>query len=396
MSHPRGITFDPAGSLLVVCVESQEVVALREDASGAFSKYTIINQTNLPAQFTLNHGIAYFQDHLYLSNDTTAYRWPYGAGQLTLATNTPQRVIRNIDGGGNHFTRTLLIRESDGRLFINVGSSGNVDPNSNRAKVRYFDLGASGDSWLPGNPDGFDFQAGAVLADGVRNECGLGLDRHENVWGVENGSDQLIRSDLGGDIHEWNPAEEMNFFGGNRTNPATNVSFGWPYCWLISDTWCRNSTNNMPPALAMQAHSFSAPLDIKFFDGSGCGVAGGFSCSHAWDAFISFHGSWNRDRPNGRKIVRVPIDPVTGKPVGGISGQVFDVWGELDPGNCQDTCFRPVGLAFDRKGHLYVSSDSSNEIWRISLENDASLRSASVLLVRAVALLTLGCSSLIH
>ncbi|KAK9766029.1 hypothetical protein K7432_005174 [Basidiobolus ranarum] len=399
MSEPRGITFDPAGSLLVVSVQSQEVVALCEDDSGNFTKHTIINKTNLPPQFTLNHGIAYFQNHLYLSNDTTTFRWPYYPGQVDLAPNEAQRVIWNI-GGGGHVSRTLLIRESDGRLFVNVGSYRNVDPDSRRARVRYFDLGADGDSWLENNPNGFDFQNGTVLADGVRNECGLAIDQYENVWGVENGSDELKRQDLGGDIHEWNPAEELNFFGGNGTNTAINVAYGWPYCWtdynltlyrpditergnqwawpdfmnngVISDAWCRNITNNKPPVLAMPAHS--APLDIKFYDGSGCGYSGGFSCDHTWDAFVSFHGSWNRDHPNGRKIVRIPFDSETGKPVGGISGELFDVWGEKDPGNCVGACFRPVGLAFDSQGRLYVSSDESSEIWRITLDSsEASL-----------------------
>jgi hypothetical protein len=32
---------------------------------------------------------------------------------------------------------------------------------------------------------------------------------------------------------------------------------------------------------------------------------------------------------------------------------------------CPNSCFRPVGLVFDNKGRLYMSSDSSGEIYVI-------------------------------
>lgn len=34
-------------------------------------------------------------------------------------------------------------------------------------------------------------------------------------------------------------------------------------------------------------------------------------------------------------------------------------------GGCPNNCFRPVGLAFDDKGRLYMSSDSSGEVYVI-------------------------------
>lgn len=30
---------------------------------------------------------------------------------------------------------------------------------------------------------------------------------------------------------------------------------------------------------------------------------------------------------------------------------------------CPDNCFRPVGLAMDAQGRMFMSSDSTNEIW---------------------------------
>ena len=41
---------------------------------------------------------------------------------------------------------------------------------------------------------------------------GLRIDKDEMLWGVENGVDELARSPWG-NIHNENPAEELNCFG---------------------------------------------------------------------------------------------------------------------------------------------------------------------------------------
>jgi hypothetical protein len=43
----------------------------------------------------------------------------------------------------------------------------------------------------------------------LRNEVGLRADEKGNLWGVENGMDDLNRPDFGGDIHLGNPGEEL-------------------------------------------------------------------------------------------------------------------------------------------------------------------------------------------
>lgn len=40
-----------------------------------------------------------------------------------------------------------------------------------------------------------------------------------------------------------------------------------------------------------------------------------------------------------------------------------DVLTTPDLGNCPDECFRPVGLAWDSEGRLWVSSDTTGEIF---------------------------------
>ena len=84
-----------------------------------------------------------------------------------------------------------------------------------------------------------------------------------------------------------------------------------------------------------------------------------FPAAYRGDAFVAFHGSWNRAKRTGYKVVRVPLDH--GKPRGDyedfLTGFVTpegNVWG------------RPVGLTVAKDGALLVSEDGNNTIWRIT------------------------------
>jgi glucose/arabinose dehydrogenase len=143
-----------------------------------------------------NHGLAYFDGHIYISSDTTVWRWQYVLGSNSVSGD-PETVVVNIneDGQGGapqgHTTRTLAF-DSQGRLYVSVGSASNIDSDSHRSRIRRFPLSSSSMVDLP-----FDFQLGEVFADGLRNEVGLAFDSHGVLWGVENGADDLFRFDLG-------------------------------------------------------------------------------------------------------------------------------------------------------------------------------------------------------
>ena len=118
-------------------------------------------------------------------------------------------------------------------------------------------------------------------------QVGLAFDKHNVLWGVENSADRLRRNDIGGDIHNQNPAEELNRF----LEEDKGKHWGYPYCWTEfdlgsyrrfgakpkgrgtpwawpsfkvdgkpNDGWCLNNT--VRPIVSLQAHS--APLGITF------------------------------------------------------------------------------------------------------------------------------------
>jgi glucose/arabinose dehydrogenase len=332
----------------------------------------------------INHGLTIHKNFLYASNSSHVYRWPYDAVAAKV-TGDAQIVINNMNaidetpgsgaaaGPGNHATRSLIFDEQD-RLYVSVGSIGNVDSNSFRARIRHFFI----------SPDGgtgafpFNYVDGEVFADGLRNEVGLAFDRHSILWGVQTGPDQLDRADLGGSIiSEDNPAELLHAFR------QEGLHHGYPYCWMeynlpieyglgpgtmwywptfmgtVTDEQCRDTNLYTPAELPMQGHS--SPLGLAFYeyipdDELATGCTGAFPQWMDGYAFIAFHGSWNRAIPTGYKVVYVPIDG---------NGQVsdddaIDLLTHSGVGATWPDGFRPVDVDFDECGRLLVTSDGTS------------------------------------
>jgi glucose/arabinose dehydrogenase len=87
--------------------------------------------------------------------------------------------------------------------------------------------------------------------------------------------------------------------------------------------------------------------------------SGQFPAEYRGDVFAAFHGSWNRSRRTGYKVVRIFLknDQPTGAYEDFLTGFVIsdsDVWG------------RPVGVAVAQDGSLLVSEDGNGSIWRVS------------------------------
>lgn len=265
------------------------------------------------------------------------------------------------------------------QIVINRGSFENIDVealdiNSGHSQVKAFNIS--------GVSSPLDFLShGILLGWGLRNDVGIA--EHPTtggIWAVENSADRLNRS--GEDIHQDNPAEELNYLGtlgsgGNGSNSSTQgQNFGYPECFaawnadglpdfdgVTGDQFApndQNETNNdqlcadrVAPRLVFDAHM--APLDIKFnTDGT--------------RAYVSFHGSWNRDEPIGYRVSVVEF--ADGEPVEASDSMTAAtvIVSNPDESVCPDNCFRPVGLAWDGYGRLFMSSDSTGEIYMITIE----------------------------
>ncbi len=360
---PRGIITDEAGDVLVLERGASRVVVLSDDDGDGRADDGVTQ--GIANASGLNHGVALWDGMLYASSATTVYRWPYAAGARD-ELGDAETVVTGLPNGG-HSTRTLVF-DSEGRLYVSIGSGGNVDEDSSRSRIVRYDQQALA--------SGATFGQGEVFADGLRNEVGLRFDDQGRLWGIENGLDNLNRADLGGDIHNDNPGEELNLFA------EAGRFYGYPYCWseyllpqgvgqgtgtqwvhpdfmgdgVHDDEWCREVDNVVPPVLTLQAHV--APLDILFYYGSA------FPSDYVGDLIVGYHGSWNRTPQAGYKVVRVPFGD-DGMPTGEVT-PLLEYGGSGDTGD--DWPHRPVALTLLPNGVLLVTSDASNQIIAIGYD----------------------------
>ena len=375
VGFPRGMAFAPNGDLFVSAGDA--VIVLYDDDRNGISDPS--ERSVFGSISGLNHGIAFSPDgqYLYASSATDVYRWPYVQGDR-LARGPATRVVTGMSSGG-HSTRTLLV-DSSGRLYVSIGSEGNLDVDpvlrATRSQIRRFALSGA----LPAG--GLDFESGDVIGSGMRNEVGIAFDSLGRMWGVENGRDELIDDRFGGDIHYDNPGEKLN-----RIDGPGSTYYGYPQCWpegdlpggggpgtehadqdmppdlLQSDNWCQDPANVRPPAAVMPAHW--APLGIVEYTGDR--LPSGFR----GDLFIASHGSWNREIGQvGRLVARAHLSPngtvQSIEPVVGERGSN----GELRQGYWG---VRPVDIQQGPDGALYFSDDLGAGVFRIAARSGGAL-----------------------
>jgi glucose/arabinose dehydrogenase len=366
----RQVAVAPNGDLFVATAGGQIIVLYDTNGNGVSDPGERSTFTSVTGG---NHGLAVTATHVYASSESTVYRWTYTPGQRT-AMGAAETIVRTMPGGGGHVSRTLLI-DGLNRLYVNIGSAGNVDapagpmsPPATRALIRRFDLAN-----IPSG--GYQASAGEVFAYGLRNEVGLTLDAQGKIWGVENGRDNLR---VGGDtaMYNENPGEEVNFF-----DPATpGRNYGYPFCWSegvwtggtakgpgtqhldpdqpggFTETSCQDPNVIVPPAFVMGAHL--APLGLVQYNGTA------YPAEFRGNLFVASHGSWNRDTARGhvgRLIVRLRIG------ANGMPSAADKFLGELSGGVLREGSWgvRPVDIAVDANGLLTFSDDASDTVHKI-------------------------------
>ena len=181
-----------------------------------------------------------------------------------------------------------------------------------------------------------------IWALGVRNSVGGDVDpRTGKYWFTENARD-WISDDL--------PSDKLNMI------TKMGEHFGYPYCHqgnlpdpkFAMGHKCSEFT---PPVLNLGAHV--APLGMKFYTGNQ------FPAEYKNSILIAEHGSWNRHKYQGARIMRVTAGP-DGK---NAKETVFaSGWLEGDQGYLG----RPADIILDKDGSILVADDWAGAIYRIS------------------------------
>lgn len=336
LSNPRVLTTAPNGDIFVVESGANRVSVLRDRAGRGVSEKTFKYADRLNQPFGLAfHPPTGPASHVYVANTDSVVRFPYAAGD-TAATTEAQYVVTNLSGGGRlrgggHWTRDVAFSADGSRMYVSVGSKSNVsDDEAEGRRARVF-------SYLP---DGTDEK---VFATGIRNPVGLAVHPATgDLWTSVN-----ERDGMGDDL----PSDYI-------TRIREGQFYGWPWYYLGSNPDPRHKGAHPElagkvaiPDVLVQAHS--ASLDLAFYDGKS------FPAEYRGDGFAAEHGSWNRAKRTGYKVVRVPTrDGVpTGEYEDFLTGFVTpegNVWG------------RPVGVTVAADGALLVSDDAGNRIWRVA------------------------------
>ena len=306
--------------------DSANRITLLRDTDGdgaAETRETFIDGLNQP------FGMALVGETFYVGNTDGVVAFPYTAGATRIAA--PGRRIGTFKPGG-HWTRSILPSPDGRHLYVGVGSLSNIgekgmDAEEGRAAIYELDL-ARGTS--------------RIFAGGLRNPVGLAWEPTTGaLWTVVNERDGL----------------------GDETPPdyLTSVRdggfYGWPYCY-----WGRTVDDRVPQDAAKVASAITPDYALGGHTASlglcwlPAGTLPGFPDGMA----IGQHGSWNRSKLSGYRVVFIPF--ANGRP----AGPPRDILTGFLAADEKESYGRPVGVTLGPDGALLVADDVGDAIWRVT------------------------------
>ncbi len=283
------------------------------------------------------HGMAWHDGELWFTQTGAIHR-----ARDTDNDGRADRVVTVLDdlpSRGGHWWRSILI--NDGRLYTSIGDSGNItdQTDTDRQKIWSYKL------------DGSDKR---LFVAGIRNTEKLVTRPGTNeVWGMDHGSDWFGKpvGDRRGKqpITDYNPPDEMNRYveGGFYGHPFIVGDKLPRYEYTDRDDIIDLADRTVVPEWKMPAHS--ACNAMCFYTGDQ------FPDDHVGDAFVTMHGSWNRENKIGYGLARILFD--RGRPYGMLTYINF-----LDGGEVRG---RPVDVVVAPDGSLLISDDGGNRVYRL-------------------------------
>jgi glucose/arabinose dehydrogenase len=352
MSGPREMRVAPNGDIFVSETREGRIRVLRAGDGDSKPSVNEIFASGLNQPF----GIAFFPSGenprwVYVANTDSVVRFSYAVGD-TKASGKPDIIVAGLPSGGSHSTRNLVFMPDNKRMLVSVGSR------SNDAEGIGSLIGAL-QSWTGKYPLGASLgsetdRAAVLLFDPDGTRIGLFATGIRNCVG-------LAVHPTGGDLYC--STNERDGLGDNLvpdyiTRVREGAFYGWPWFYIGDNEDPRHIGERADlkqkittPDVLIQAHS--ASLGMTFYNGKM------FPPEYRGDGFAAEHGSWNRSKRTGYKVIRIRLKD--GSPTGEyqdfLTGFVVndsDVWG------------RPVGVAVAHDGALLVSEDANGTIWRIT------------------------------
>ena len=320
--NARSLVVAPDGTVFVSTRKLDKVYALR-DVDGdhrADERFVVAEGLDTP------NGIAFRDGALFIAEVDRVLRIDNVMATLGSAA-TPAVVTTRFPSDRAHGWKYIAFGP-DGMLYVPVGAPCNV---CERDEPIYASITRM-------SVDGSKLE---IFAHGVRNSVGFDWHpRTKELWFTDNGRDAL-----GDDV----PPDELNHA------PRAGLHFGFPYCHggYVRDPehgTKRTCGDLRPPARRLDAHA--AALGMRFYSGTM------FPSEYREQIFVAEHGSWNRSKKSGYRVVLVRLEDdkaVAYEPfISGWLDKASDIpWG------------RPVDVAMAPDGALLVSDDYAGAVYRV-------------------------------
>lgn len=324
----RSMTLGQSGIVYVGSRHNGRVYALIPNLTLTHAKrvITIAEHLNSP------NGVAFYKGDLYVAEIDKLWRFPHID---PLKGDFFKKLVRaDLPTNPHHGWRYIKF-STDGWLYMSIGAPCNICFSKDKRFASIVRM----------KPNGTKFQ---IYAQGIRNSVGFDWNpKDKSLWFSDNGRDWL-----GDNL----PPDEVN------RAPKQQLFFGYPFYYgnmkkdpKFNQTSRHRKIHNSlkgfvtRPTVLLPAHV--APLGMCFYTGHM------FPKSYDNQIFLALHGSWNRSRKVGYKLISIQLKgnkAISIKPFisGWLQGQ--QVWG------------RPVDVLVMPDGALLVSDDYAGVVYRIS------------------------------
>jgi len=292
--------------------------------------------------FKVPNGVCFSPDGvLYVAEQNRVLAFPaaqfFGEGGPDVAAGVvvPQgKLIPTEFESFNHGARACRVGP-DGKLYIALGQPWNVPP---KDKLAALDKnGLAGIIRI-----GQDGKNREVYAHGVRNSVGLDFNpADKTLWFTDNQVDGM------GDDQ---PPGELN----RATKAGQNFGFPWYGGGKVRTVEYKDQQPPKDVVFPLVEYApHAADLGMSFYTGKM------FPAKYQGGVFAAEHGSWNRTKPIGARIVYTPV-----KSDGTVGETEIFAEGWLTPHG--EYMGRPVDVQPLQDGSLLVSDDFAGAIYRIS------------------------------